>query len=439
MPTAANTLDHHWMPFTANRDFKTEPRIINEARGIWLIDHRGQKILDGSSALFCTAAGHGREEIAAAVHEQLITLDYSTSFQLGHPGSFELARALADLLPDGLNRIFFANSGSEAIDSAMKIAMAYHQARGDKERSRFVSRERAYHGVNIGGLSLSGLPNNRKAFPGVVPGVLFLRHTRLEQNRFSRGQPENGAELAEDLQFFVDEHGASAIAACVIEPVAGSTGCLVPPIGYLERIREICDQNGILLIFDEVICGFGRLGAPFSMDVFGVRPDMVTMAKALTNAAIPMGAVAVREEIYETILETAPEGTIELFHGYTFSAHPAACAAALATLKIYQQEGLFERAAALSAPFLDAVYSLREAPFVSDIRGIGLIAGIDIEPGEWPGKRGTQLQKQLFHAGLHIKFTGDSGVIAPPLVIEENEIGQIVSILASTLEDFARR
>jgi beta-alanine--pyruvate transaminase len=438
MPTAANTLEHHWMPFTANRDFKAEPRILVEGDGVWFTDHRGQKILDGSSALFCSAAGHGRSEIAQAVHDQLLKLDYTTSFQLGHPAAFDLARAISDLMPEAINHVFFANSGSEAVDTAMKIAMAYWDAKGEAGRTHFVSRERAYHGVNIGGLSLSGLPNNRKAFGGVIPGVLFLRHTWLEENRFSRGQPETGAELADDLARFVDEHGADAIAACFIEPVAGSTGCLVPPKGYLERIREICDDAGILLIFDEVICGFGRLGTPFSMEAFGVEPDMVTMAKAITNGAIPMGAVAVRDDIYETVVETAPAGAVELFHGYTFSAHPAACAAALAALRIYEKEKLFERAGQLSGAFLDAVFSLRDVELISDIRGIGLISGIDIAPGERPGARGAELQKRLFANGLHIKFTGDTGVVAPPLVSDETHFDQMVAILRATIEDMPR-
>jgi len=435
MPTAANTLEHHWMPFTANRDFKADPRILVEGNGVWFTDHHGQKILDGSSALFCSAAGHARPEIAQAVHDQLLKLDYTTSFQIGHPASFELARAVAALMPETINHVFFANSGSEAVDTAMKIVMAYHDARGENGRNRFVSRERAYHGVNIGGLSLSGLPNNRKAFGGVIPGVLFLRHTWLEDNRFSRGQPETGAEQADDLARFVDEHGADAIAACFIEPVAGSTGCLVPPKGYLERIREICDEAGILLIFDEVICGFGRLGAPFSMEAFGVEPDMVTMAKALTNGAIPMGAVAVRDDIYETIIEAAPAGTVELFHGYTYSAHPAACAAGLAALEIYEKENLFERAARLSDPFLDAVFGLADVELISDIRGIGLIAGFDVAAGEQPGARGADLQKRLFANGLHIKFTGDTGIIAPPLVSDETHIDQLVAIVRATIAE----
>ncbi len=435
MPTAANTLEHHWMPFTANRDFKAEPRILVEGDGVWFTDNRGQKILDGSSALFCSAAGHGRSEIAEAVRDQLLKLDYTTSFQLGHPAAFELARAISALMPKAMNHVFFANSGSEAVDTAMKIAMAYWDAKGETARTHFVSRERGYHGVNIGGLSLSGLPNNRKAFGGVIPGVLFLRHTWLEENSFSRGQPGAGADLAEDLARFVDDHGADAIAACFIEPVAGSTGCLVPPKGYLERIREICDDAGILLIFDEVICGFGRLGTPFSMEAFGVEPDMVTMAKAITNGAIPMGAVAVRDDIYETVVDAAPEGAIELFHGYTFSAHPAACAAALAALQIYEKEKLFERAGQLSGAFLDSVFGLRDIELISDIRGIGLIAGIDITPGERPGARGAELQKRLFANGLHIKFTGDTAVVAPPLVSDETHFDQIAAILRATIED----
>ena len=422
------------MPFTANRDFKDSPRLVVEGKGVTFTDHRGNRILDGSSGLFCTAAGHGREEIADAVHKQLLKLDYSTTFQLGHPLAFELAQSLAALMPDGIDHVFFANSGSEAVDTALKIAMAYHHVEGAHERTRFVSRERAYHGVNIGGLSLSGLPNNRKAFFGVIPDVVFLRHTWLEENRFTRGQPENGADLANDLQHLVDTHGASAIAACFVEPVAGSTGCLVPPKGYLQRLREICNEHGILLVFDEVICGFGRLGAPFGMHAFGVSPDIVTMAKALTNGAIPMGAVAVRTEIYETIIGAVPDGAIDFFHGYTYSAHPVACAAALATLDIYRREKLFERAHQLSNHFLDALFSLRDLDLVTDIRGFGLLGGIDILPGAVAGQRGTELQKRLFANGLHIKFTGDCALVAPPLVSGEADIDELTAILASALE-----
>jgi len=434
MQLKANTLENHWMPFTANRDFKESPRLIVKGEGVYFWDHKGGKVLDASSGLFCSAAGHARKEIAEAVHKQLMTLDYSTSFQLGHPGSFDLARRVAQLTPEGLDHVFFANSGSEAVDTALKVAMAYFRARGEAQRTRFVSRERAYHGVNIGGVSLAGIMKNREAFGSVMPNVLLMRHTWLEENRYARGRPEKGAELAEDLRRFVDTYGPDSIAACFVEPIAGSTGCLVPPVGYLERLREICNANGILLVFDEVICGFGRLGAPFAAQAFGVRPDIITMAKAITNGAQPMGAVAVSNEIYETVIDAAPDGTIELFHGYTFSAHPAACAAALATLDIYERDDLFARAAELSGYFLDSVFGLRDIDAINDIRGYGLLAGIDLKPGARPGQRGIQVQKQLFWSGLHVKFTGDSAVIAPPLIAEKEHIDAICAIVRTTLE-----
>lgn len=436
-PFPANALEDYWMPFTGNRDFKAEPRLIVKSEGVYHWDHKGGKILDGSSALFNVAAGHGRKEIAEAVHQQLLVNDYCAPFQLGHPGAFELARLLAKLTPEGINRFFFTNSGSEAIDTAIKIAMAYHHANKEPQRVRFVSRERAYHGANIGGTSLSGMVKNRDVFPAVMPYVLSMRHTWLPESRFARGQPERGAELAEDLQRFADFYGARTIAACFVEPVAGSTGCLVPPKGYLERLREICTANGILLVFDEVITGFGRLGAPFGAQAFGVIPDMMTLAKALTNAAQPMGAVAVKEEIYETIVTAAPDNAIEFFHGYTYSAHPAACAAAIATQQIFERERLFERAAALSEYFLDKVFELRDCGIITDIRGYGLIAGFDVMPKGPPGAHGTALQKRLFWDGLHIKFTGDAGIIAPPLIAGKEHIDGICRILRQTLAQAA--
>ena len=437
MQYTANTLEHHWMPFTANRDFKESPRLVLKSEGMHLWDHKGNQVLDGSSGLFCCAAGHGRTEIADAVHKQMLENDYMAPFSLGHPGSFELARRIAGLTPEEINHVFFVNSGSESVDTALKICMAYHRARGDGQRTRFVSRERAYHGVNIGGVSLSGMVKNRETFSGVMPNVVCMRHTWLEENHYVRGQPEHGAELAEDLQRFVDTYGGTTIAACFVEPIAGSTGCLVPPKGYLERLREICDANGILLVFDEVICGFGRLGTPFAAQAFGVTPDIMTMAKAITNGAQPMGAVAVKDEIYDTIVNASPEGAVEFFHGYTFSAHPAACAAGLAMQDIIEREDLFGRAAELSDYFLDAVFDLQDIDLVSDIRGYGLLAGIDVAPGRVPGLRGTEIQKRLFWNGLHIKFTGDAGIIAPPLVADRSHIDELCVILRRTLEEFS--
>ena len=436
MPYEANTLEHHWLPFTANRDFKQEPRLLVKGEGVYYWNHKGEKLIDGSSGLFCCAAGHARKEIAAAVGKQLLELDYGPPFQLAHPASFELARKVAALTPDGLDYVFFCNSGSEAIDTAIKIALAYHRAKGEGQRTRFVSRERAYHGVNIGGVSLSGMMRNRETFGAVMPGVAHLRHTWLAENRFQRGQPEKGAELADDLQRFVDLYGASTIAACFVEPIAGSTGVLVPPKGYLERLRKICDAYGILLVFDEVICGFGRTGKAFAAQSFGVTPDIITMAKALTNGAQPMGAVAVSDKIYGAVVDHAPAHAVELFHGYTYSAHPAACAAGIAALTIYEKEGLFERAAELSPYFLDAVWSLKGIPAITDIRGYGLLAGIDLAPAERPGARGYDATKRLFAAGLHIKFTGDAGVIAPPFVAEKSHIDQIIDILRKTLSQY---
>ncbi|HIM78195.1 MAG TPA: aspartate aminotransferase family protein [Rhodospirillales bacterium] len=435
MQYTANTLENHWMPFTANRDFKADPRLMVKGEGIYYWDHKGGKIIDGSSGLFCSAAGHCRPEIADAVSAQLRENDFTPPFQSGHPGSFELAAKVSSLMPDGINHVFFANSGSESIDTALKIAMAYHRARGEGQRTRFVSRERAYHGVNIGGTSLGGMVKNRETFSGLMPSIVHMRHTWLEKNRFAKGQPEHGAELAEDLQRAVETYGGSTIAACFIEPIAGSTGVLVPPKGYLERLREICDTHGILLVFDEVICGFGRTGKAFAAQSFGVTPDIITMAKALTNGALPMGAVAVDDEIYDTVVNAAPENAIELFHGYTFSGHPTACAAGLAALEIYEKENLFERAAELSPYFLDQVYSLQDLNAVTDIRGYGLIAGFDVATGDAPGQRGTQLQKDLFWSGLHVKFTGDTGIIAPPFVAEKEHIDQIVGILREKLAE----
>jgi len=433
MQYAANTLESHWMPFTGNRDFKADPRLLVKGDGVYYWDHKGGRILDGSSALFCSAAGHCRPEIAEAVYRQLKENDYAPPFQLGHPASFELAQKVIRLTPDGLDHVFFTNSGSEAIDTALKIAMAYFRARGEGQRTRFVSRERAYHGVNIGGTSLSGMVKNREVFSGIMPGVVLMRHTWLEENRFTKGQPEHGAYLADDLERFAQTYGPATIAACFVEPIAGSTGCLPPPKGYLERLREICDTHGILLVFDEVICGFGRTGKPFAAQAFGVTPDMITMAKALTNGAVPMAAVAVKDKIYATVVDAAPEGAIELFHGYTYSAHPVACAAGLAALAIYEKERVFENAARLAPYFLDKVFSLRELDVVTDIRGYGLLAGVDVKPGKTPGARGTQLQKDLFWKGLHVKFTGDTGIIAPPLIAKKEHIDEIVRIMRETL------
>jgi len=431
-PTDA-TLEHHWMPFTANRDFKANPRLQVRAEGMYYWNDRGEKILDGVSGLFCVAAGHNRPEIREAVYRQLGELDYAPHLQLGFPGSFELARQLAELTPGDLNRVFFTCTGSDAVETSLKIALAYHRARGEGQRIRLVGRERGYHGVNFGGMSVGGIGRNREAFGPLLPGVLHLRHTWLPENRFTQGQPEHGAELADDLQQMVQTHG-NTIAACIVEPVAGSTGALVPPKGYLERLRQICDRHGILLIFDEVITGFGRLGKPFAAQAYGVTPDIIAMAKGITNGCLPMGAVAVREGIYNCVTEAASDGGIELFHGYTYSGAPAAVAAALATLEIYRKEGLFERAATMSPYFLDAIFSLRDLPNITDIRGDGMIAGIDLaRKDNTPGKAGRAAFLGLYEAGVLTKATGDTLLLAPPLIAEESDFTFITEKLRRVL------
>ncbi|MGE4635066.1 MAG: aminotransferase class III-fold pyridoxal phosphate-dependent enzyme [Arenicellales bacterium] len=429
-------LENYWMPFTSNRDFKSDPRIVVRSEGVYMYNDAGGRILDGSSGLFCCAAGHSRPEIAEAVYSQLKESAYVPPFQMAQPLAFELSRRVAKLTPDGLDHIFFGNSGSEAVDTAMKIAYAYHYARGEGQRQRFVSRERAYHGVNLAGVSLSGMIKNRQSFGPGVPGVVHMRHTWLPENRFVKGQPETGVDLAEDLERAAMNYGPDTIAACIVEPVAGSTGCLVPPRGYLERLREICDAHGILLIFDEVICGFGRLGTPFASQAFGVIPDIMTMAKALTNAAQPMGAVAVSDKVHAAFMDASPEGAVEFFHGYTYSAHPGACAAGIATMDIFEKEGLIDRAADLSGYFLDQVFALSDISLITDIRGYGLFAGIDLATMGAPGVRGLDFQKRLFHNGLHIKMTGDSGLIAPPLISERHHVDSICEIIRKTLAQY---
>ncbi len=427
------SLDELWMPFTPNREWKHDPKMIVRAEGMHYWNDHGGQLIDAASGLFCCAAGHGRKEIADAVSAQLRQLDFIAPFTRGHPKQFELATRIAEITPGDLNRIFFVNSGSEAVDTAMKVALTYHQARGQGGRNMFISRERAYHGVNFGGVSLSGMVNNRRKFGPTLPGIAHMRHTHLPQNLFTRGQGEHGAELAEDLQRFVTLHGAENIAACFVEPIAGSTGCLVPPKGYLQRLREICDQHGILLVFDEVITGLGRTGQPFAAQTFGVTPDIITMAKAITNGAQPMGAVAISERIHDTIMGAAADGAIEFFHGYTYSGHPAACAAGLATLDIYKAEDLFARGRALSPYFQDAIFGLKDIPVVADIRGLGMMGAIDVHMDGAPGKRGHLLQKKLFDNGLHLKTTGDCAIIAPPLIAERHHIDMIADILRKTL------
>jgi beta-alanine--pyruvate transaminase len=434
LATRTISMDEYWMPFTPNRDFHRDPKMVVRAEGMHLWNDRGDRLIDASSGLFCVNAGHCRKEIADAVARQLSELDFIAPFTRGHPKQFELASRIAALTPGDLNRIFFTNSGSEAVDTAMKVTLAYWQAKGQSGRTMFVSRERAYHGVNFGGVSLAGMANNRRRFGPGLPGIAHMRHTHLKENFFQPGEGEHGADLAEDLLRFVNLYGAENIAACFVEPIAGSTGCLVPPKGYLARLREICDAHGILLVFDEVITGFGRTGQAFAAQSFGVTPDLMTMAKGITNGAQPMGAVAVSERVYDAIIGAAPEGGIEFFHGYTYSGHPAACAAGLATLDIYRDEGLFERGRELSPYFLEGLFSLRDLPVVADLRGYGTMGAIDVVADGVPGRRGHAFQKKLFDNGLHLKATGDAAIVAPPLVAGRNHVDEIVDILRRTLK-----
>tara|TARA_B110001454_G_scaffold165967_2_gene155793 strand:- start:66 stop:1388 length:1323 start_codon:yes stop_codon:yes gene_type:complete len=422
-----NSLENYFLPFTANKDFKKDPRLLDRGEGVYYWNHKGDQLIDASSGLFCVPLGHGRKEIAEAVHQQLLKLDYSPSFQVSHLPAFACAEKVAKLLPGDLNNVFFTICGSTAIDSAIKIVQAYQHAIGQSHRMKFVSRERAYHGVNIGGTSLSGMMKNREIFTAAMPGVIHLRHTLLDENKFTKGQPEKGAHLADDLQRFVDMYGPESIAACFVEPIAGSTGTLVPPKGYLEKLRETCDKYGIVLVFDEVITGFGRTGKSFGSVKYNVQPDMVTMAKAITNGAQPMGAVGVSDKIYNAIVDNGPEHGVEFFHGYTYSGHPACVAASLATLDIYEKEDIFARAEKMSPYFLDAVFdTFKDVPAVTDIRGDGMMAAIDLAVDKNPGVRGYDAQKKTFSNGVHVKFTGDCGIIAPALIAEEKHIDEML-------------
>jgi len=432
---APASLDAFWMPFTANRQFKASPRLLVSAQDMYYTSDDGRQILDGTAGLWCVNAGHCRPHIVEAIHRQAATLDFAPTFQMGHPGPFELAERLTQITPTGLDRVFFANSGSEAVDTALKIAIAYHRVMGQGTRQRLVGRERGYHGVGFGGISVGGIGPNRKFFGSLLTGVDHLPHTHnLEQNAFSQGQPDWGAHLADELERLIALHDASNIAAVIVEPVAGSTGVLIPPRGYLERLREICTTHGILLIFDEVITGFGRLGTAFAADFFGVVPDIMTVAKGITNGTIPMGAVFVRREIHDAFMH-GPEHGIELPHGYTYSGHPMACAAALATLDIYAEEGLFERAQSLAADWEQAVHSLHGLPHVIDIRNLGIVAGIELEsiPGA-KGQRAYDCMVQCFQKGLLIRVTGDIIALSPPLILEKHHIYQMVEILAEVLK-----
>ena len=429
-----NTLEPFWMPFTNNRQFKSAPRMVVSAKDMHYTTDDGRKLLDGSAGMWCVNAGHGRAKIVEAVQRQVAEMDYAPPFQWGHPGAFELSARLATLLPGDLDHVFYGNSGSEAVDTALKIALAYQRQRGQATRTRLIGRERGYHGVGLGGTSVGGMSNNRKQFGNLLAGIDHLPHTHsLSEMAFSRGQPEWGAHLADDLERLVALHDASTIAAVIVEPVAGSTGVLVPPEGYLERIREICDRHGILLIFDEVITGFGRVGETFAAERFGIVPDMITMAKGLTNATVPMSAVAVRTEIYDAFMDS-PAG-VELFHGYTYSAHPLACAAGLATLDVYAEEGLFARATELAPKWEEAIHSLKGRANVIDIRNIGLMGAVEMESRDGaPGARALDVFMKCYETGLMVRQTADTIAMSPPLIITEAQIGEIIDILGAAID-----
>ncbi|MDE3739271.1 beta-alanine--pyruvate transaminase [Metapseudomonas resinovorans] len=430
----SNSLDDFWMPFTANRQFKAKPRLLESAEGMYFTSTDGRQVLDGTAGLWCCNAGHGRREITEAVSRQIAKLDFAPTFQMGHPLPFELAERLADIAPKGLNKVFFTNSGSESADTALKIALAYQRAIGQGTRTRLIGRELGYHGVGFGGISVGGMVNNRKAFPALLPNVDHLPHTLdIQRNAFSRGLPEFGIEKADELERLVTLHGAENIAAVIVEPMSGSAGVILPPVGYLQRLREITRKHGILLIFDEVITGFGRIGEAFAAQRWGVTPDIITCAKGLTNGAIPMGAVFVAEAIYQAFMQ-GPESAIEFFHGYTYSGHPVACAAALATLDIYQGERLFERAIELESYWQDALLSLKDLPNVIDIRAAGLVGGVQLAPSaEGIGKRGFQIFEQCFQDGVMVRVTGDTIAMSPPLIVEKEQIDILVGKLADSI------
>ena len=431
-----NDLEAFWMPFTANQQFKSNPRMLVSAENMHYKSQDGRDILDGTAGLWCVNAGHKREKIVSAIQAQVEELDYAPAFQMGHPKAFTLANKLVQITPEDMNHVFFTNSGSESVETALKIAIAYQRMRGEASRTRLIGRERGYHGVNFGGISVGGIVNNRKMFGTLLSGVDHLPHTHLpELNSFSKGQPEHGLELANDLERIIKLHDASTIAAVIVEPVSGSTGVLIPPVGYLERLRALCDHYGILLIFDEVITGFGRLGTPFAADYFGVVPDIICAAKGLTNGIIPMGAVIVKDEIYTQFM-TGPKDTIELFHGYTYSGNPVAAAAAIATLEVYEEDGLFSRASELAAHWQEALHSLADHPFVIDIRNIGLIGAIELEPiQEHPTKRAFSAFLRAFERGCLIRTTGDIIALSPPLIINKAQIDELVVCIGDVLSE----
>jgi beta-alanine--pyruvate transaminase len=427
-------LDAYWMPFTANRQFKKAPRLIAKADGMHFWTPEGREVLDGIAGLWCVNAGHNRPKIVEAIQRQAAELDFAPPFNMAHPKAFELADRLAKIAPEGLGKVFYTNSGSESVDTALKMALAYHRVRGEGSRTRLIGRERGYHGVNFGGISVGGMVANRKMFGHLLAGVDHIRHTHdPARNAFTVGQPAYGAEAAHDLEDVIALHDASTIAAVIVEPVAGSTGVLIPPQGYLQKLREICDRHGILLIFDEVITGFGRLGAPFAAQRFGVTPDLMTVAKGLTNGCVPMGAVFAKQAIHDTFMQ-GPEHLIEFFHGYTYSGHPLACAAALGTLDTYADDGLLTRAAELEGYFADALHSLKGLPHVIDIRNLGLVGGVELLPIEGqPSKRAFDIFLDCWERGVLIRTTGDTIALSPPLIIGKRHIDQIVGTIADAL------
>jgi len=430
-----NDLESWWMPFTANRQFKANPRLLVGAKDMHYTTHDGRQVIDGSAGLWCVNAGHCRKPIVDAIQKQAAEMDFAPTFQMGHPKAFEFAARLAHLAPGDLNHVFFANSGSEAVDTALKIAIAYHRARGEGARTRLIGRERGYHGVGFGGISVGGIVSNRKVFGPLLAGVDHLPHTHsLKDMAFSKGQPDWGTHLADDLERIVALHDASTIAAVIVEPVAGSTGVLIPPKGYLQKLRQICDKHGILLIFDEVITGFGRTGAAFGSETFGVIPDMMTTAKGLTNAAVPAAAVFTRKHVHDAFM-SGPENMIELFHGYTYSAHALACAAGIATLDLYRDEGIFENAKALAPYWEDAVHSLKGVKNIIDIRNIGIMAGIELSPREdGAGKRGYEVFVKAYEKGLMVRLTGDTIALSPPLILTKKHIDDIFGILKDAIQ-----
>lgn len=434
-PKVPNDLSAFWMPFTANRQFKKNPRMFVSADGMYYKTADGRDVLDGTAGLWCVNAGHNRPLITEAIQKQAAELDYAPAFQMGHPKAFELATAIRDMAPDPFEHVFFTNSGSESVETALKIALAYHRVRGEGTRTRLIGRERGYHGVNFGGISVGGIVNNRKYFGSLLTGVDHLPHTHLpDQNAYTRGQPEHGAYLAEDLERIVALHGGDNIAAVIVEPMAGSTGVLMPPKGYLEKLREICTKHGILLIFDEVITGFGRLGSSFAAEHFGVMPDLITTAKGLTNGVIPMGAVLATSAIHDAFM-SGPEEAIELFHGYTYSGNPIASAAGLATLQTYREDGLFENATGLAGYWEDALHSLKGLPHVIDIRNMGLIGAIELEGIEGaPTKRAFNAFLQAYDKGLLIRTTGDIIALSPPLMINKTQVDELFETLTKVLK-----